>query len=108
MAIVDINVVKASAKVCIADQAQLSPGDTARWINQTGDDIILFFPHGDVLGKGSKHFFVTIPDRTSHHHAGTAAKKNAGGPPEQYTYVIFCAATSKFAVGGSDPEIIIF
>ena len=107
MAIVDINIVKASANVCIADQVQLNPGDTARWVNQTGDSVILFFPHEDVFGKGSKHFFATVPDKASHHPAGAATKKNPAGPAEKYTYVIFCRATNRFAVGGSDPEIIV-
>ena len=108
MAIVDINIVKASARVCIVDPAQLAAGDTARWHNQTGDDVIVFFPHDNVLGNAAKHFFTTIPDKASHHAPGAAAKKNAAGPPEPYPYVIFCAATNRFAVGGSDPEIIVF
>jgi len=106
MAIVDINVVKASSRVCIADQAQLNPGDTVRWNNLTGDDIIVFFPHDDRLS--SKHFFKTVVDKDKLHHTGGAAKKNPAGPPESYSYVIFCVATGRFAVGGSDPEIIIF
>lgn len=108
MAIVDINVVKASGRVCIADPAQLNQGDTVRWNNQTGGDIIVFFPHDDVLGNATKHFFNTIADKASHHHTGGARKKNAAGPAEQYSYAIYCLATGRFAVGGSDPEIIIF
>ena len=107
MASVDIYVVKASGRVCIVDQAQLNPGDTVCWHNQTGDDIIVFFPHADVLGKPSKHFFATIKDKAPLPHAGAATKKIPAGPPEQYSYAIFCLATGRFAVGGSDPEIII-
>ena len=113
MAIVNIKVWNAvdsnggPSRICVADPGKISAGDTVRWSNQTGDDIIVFFPHDNVLGNSTKHFFHKIGDKSSHHHTGSATKKNSAGPPERYPYAIYCVATGRFAVGGSDPEMII-
>ena len=95
------------SKVCIADRVKLAPGDTVRWVNNTPGDIIVFFPHDNVLGNTTAHFHHKIASGASHAHPGAAARRTAAGPEEQYSYSIYCAATKRFAVGGSDPEIIV-
>jgi hypothetical protein len=113
MASKDVNVWMAvdangkASRVCVADPVSLAPGDTVRWVNNTGADIIVFFPHDNVLGNATGHFHHKIATGASHAHAGGAARRTAPGKPEQYSYSIYCSATNRFAVGGSDPEIIV-
>jgi hypothetical protein len=113
MAIVDINVWRAldangnPSRVCVANPGVLAPGDTPRWNNNTGGDIIVFFPHDNVLGNATGHFHHKIAANGSHHHNHGATRRTAPGKPEQYSYAIYCAATNRFAVGGSDPEMIV-
>ena len=94
-------------RVCVADPVELQPGDTVKWVNKTGDDIVVFFPHDNVLGPTTGHFHNKIPNGASHAHPGAATRKTPPGRKEQYNYSIFCFATNRFAVGGSDPEIIV-
>jgi hypothetical protein len=111
--IVDINVWIAvdnngkASRVCVADVGTLNNGDTLRWVNKTGGDIIVFFPHDNVLGNATGHFHHKVANNASYHHAGAAARRTPPGEEEQYSYAIYCAAMNRFAVGGSDPEIII-
>jgi len=96
-----------ASRVCVADPVKLQPGDTIRWVNRTGGDIVVFFPHDNVLGNSTGHFHHKVNSGSSYSHPGQATRKNPTGPSEQYNYVIFCAVTNRFAVGGSDPEIIV-
>ena len=96
-----------ASRVCVADPVALAPGDTVRWVNQTGDDIIVFFPHDNTLGNSTGHFHHKVAKNASYAHPGAASKQTPSGPAERYSYVIYSAATKRFAVGGSDPEIII-
>jgi len=113
MAVVTIRISrwKPTQSVCLVETATVNPADTVTWQNDTADDVIVFFPHDDVFGAGSRHFHKTIQPPASGHntyaHAGGAQKKNAGGPPEHYQYVVFCKETMTFAIGGSEPEIIV-
>ncbi len=96
-----------ASRVCVADPVKLAPGDKLRWVNNTGDDIIVFFPHDNVLGNTTGHFHHKVPKNAAYAHPGAAARQTPPGSPEPYSYVIYCAATNRFAVGGSDPEIIV-
>jgi hypothetical protein len=95
------------SRVCVADPASLDRGDTVRWVNNTGGDIIVFFPHARVLGRSRGHFHHKVTRGESYSHPGRAARRTRGRKPEQYSYSIYCSVTKRFAVGGSDPEIII-
>jgi hypothetical protein len=113
MASKDVNVWMATdangraSRVCVADPVKLAPGDTVRWVNKTGGDIIVFFPHDNVLGNSTGHFHHKIAKGATHAHPGAAARQTPPGPEEQYSYSIYCTVTKRFAVGGSDPEIIV-
>ena len=93
------------SRVCVADPVALAPGDTVRWVNKTGGDIIVFFPHDNVLGNA--HFHHKVSKTIPYPHPGAASKQTPGGPAEKYSYAIYSTATNRFAVGGSDPDIII-
>jgi len=113
MASIDVNIWIATdamgrpSRVCVADRVQLAPGDTVRWVNKTGGDVIVFFPHDNVLGNATAHFHHKIANGGSHAQPGGATRRTPPGKPEQYSYSIYCMATNRFAVGGSDPEIIV-
>ena len=113
MASKDVNVWRAldqngnPSKICVADSVKLAAGDTVRWVNSTGGDIIVFFPHDNVLGNSTGHFHHKVANGASYAHAGGASRRTPPGPEEQYSYSIYCTVTKRFAVGGSDPEIIV-
>jgi hypothetical protein len=95
------------SRVCVADPVSLDRGDSVRWVNNTGGDIIVFFPHAKVLGRSKGHFHHKVGKNESYTHEGKAARRTRGSKPEKYSYSIYCSATQRFAVGGSDPEMII-
>lgn len=46
-------------------------------------------------------------DAHSYEHPGGAKRQTTGNQPERYAYAVYCEATRNFAIGGSDPEIIV-
>ena len=104
MAIVDITIDKVTSTVCTVSPGSaglsLAAGDEVRWINNTNDHVIVFFPHDNVLGLGKEHFHKKIDRHGKYPHPGGAAQAGT------FRYVIFCKETGTFAVG-SDPEIVI-
>lgn len=107
MAQVNITITKVSPRVCLVDQQTLNSatGDKANWINHTGDEVIVFFPHDDVLGAGAsgRHFHKQVPKGGNYTHPDPANPAKKG----RFPYAIYCSATQNFAIGGSDPEIIV-
>ena len=106
MAVVDINITQvAGTRVCIVNPTQLQPGDKVRWVNTTQDEVVVIFPHKS--GLGAHVFCHTVAANDDYRHQAAAGKKNPVGPPETFRYAVFCQSTGRFAVGGSDPEIIV-
>jgi len=71
------------------------------WINETGGDIDILVPDGRV-GARRKHL--------SHKPNGPDKGIDfipQGGNGEEYPYAVYCHATRSFAVGGSEPEMIV-
>ena len=102
--------VNESETVCTATPVTLTSkeggvgGDHVRWVNNTGDRVIVFFPHDDafaILGVDQEHFQEEIKKGRKHRNIGGAAHKGT------YRYAIWSDKTGSFAKGGSDPKIII-
>lgn len=97
----------AGTRVCVANPVTVdtTQADTIAWRNNTNDDIIVFFPHDGVFDhNGKTHFHHKINRGGPPFSAGRA---DAGKAGRTFRYVIFCLETGTFAVGGSDPEVII-
>jgi hypothetical protein len=96
--------ISVQAGVAKATKVTAKPGDNVNWVNNTGDRVILFFPHDGIFSLGS-HFHHSI-GKNGHHQplttivAQPVAKKHC-------PYAIWCDATGTFAIGNSDPEIIV-
>lgn len=129
MAKVDIPIDKVTSRVCVVKTKELDSkkGQRANWVNNTGKAVVVFFPHDDVFdedgdskgkragrrgkraggtkqreGKTGKRFFQLIP-KDGEYKTGPV-NGNKTGP---FRYAVFCFATGRFAIGGSDPEIIV-
>jgi hypothetical protein len=114
MAQVDITIKKTSSgcKV-LPPYPSLQVGDTINWRNRTGARIIVFFPHDTALGtvvagvpNPKAHFHLRIPAGGNDGPAEGALSQGAG-TVVSFPYVIWCNATNDWAIGSSDPEIII-
>ena len=91
--------------ICTVPSVTLGPNDNIRWKNETGDDIHIFVPVDKKHGNGPLNggFNRSVPNNAS---------ADSGPPihvtaPTNYSYAIYCTATGVFAVGGSDPQIIV-
>jgi hypothetical protein len=106
MAVVNIAVTQVpGTKVCYVPAPTIQQGDKVTWTNTTTDDVVLLFPH--TVGLGSHVFSHVIAAGQTYHHLAPADKKNPAGPEERFRYALFCRSAGRFAVGGSDPEIIV-
>jgi hypothetical protein len=81
------------------------PGDNVNWINTTTAKAIVFFPHGGVFGSGSGHFHHQIKDGDSFKPARAVVRQSTR--KRTCRYAIWCEETHAFAIGNSDPEIIV-
>ena len=72
-------------------------GDLVRWLNLTGDEIIVFLPRNV---RDADPAVVTIAN-------GAAGGITAGNVDGATFYQVFCSATNSYAEGNSDPIIII-
>jgi hypothetical protein len=107
MAYVDIEIRQLlGTRVCFARPARLQPGQRVRWINRTKGDAVVFFPH--TTGLGPRIFCRTISPGKSYKHQAPARKTNPDqDEPESFHYAIYCHWRRGFAIGGSDPEIMV-
>ena len=80
-------------------------GDKVNWINTTADDAIVFFPHDGVFGAGSLHFHHTIPSGKPFQPKKAIVKQLV--KKRICNYAIWCQESMSFAIGNSDPEIIV-
>lgn len=105
MAVVDVTIKQNTAGTGCTVSPSPAPlkraTDDIRWFNDTGDKIILFFPHDGVLGDDD-HFHQSIADQKKHKRTGP----DGSTTKTTYKYAIYCRATGTFATG-SDPEIIV-
>jgi hypothetical protein len=91
--------------VCFVINPTIQQGDKVTWTNRTTADVVLLFPH--TAGLGANVFCHTIAAGQTYHHQATANKRNPAGNPEVFRYALFCHSAGRFAIGGSDPEIIV-
>ena len=91
---------------CFAIPASVvaTAGDTVKWFNLTGGGATVIFPHDGVFGVGvpGQGFGQRIKD-TQDHQPGNPVQAGLRHCP----YKIYCEITDSFAVGSSDPEIIV-
>ena len=101
MANIDVTITSPTATSSKIDVGSIRVGknDTITWINNTGDVVVLFFPH-DKMANSQNHFYRTIQDQESD------VIKITTGIKRPYRYGVFCHSTNSFATG-SDPEIIV-
>ena len=79
----------------------LDHNDTIAWLNLTGDDVTVLFPHAGVFANHANAFAQTLNDQNKHDPG------QASNVTKAFPYAVFCKATGTFAVGNSDPEIIV-
>ena len=66
MANIDVTITSPTATSSKIDVGSIRVGknDTITWINNTGDVVVLFFPH-DKMANSQNHFYRTIQDQES-------------------------------------------
>ncbi len=91
--------------ICIAapGSAPVGVGGKVSWTNNTGGLVTVYFPHDGVLGR--RRFEKDIEDGETYIHPEPAKKKGSG--EQRYTYAVYSEITKNFAIGGSDPDIIV-
>ncbi len=91
--------------ICIASpgSAPVDAGGKVSWTNHTGDLVTVYFPHDGVLGR--RRFEKDIEDGETYIHPEPAKKKGSG--EQRYAYAVYSEVTRNFAIGGSDPDIIV-
>lgn len=106
MATTTIRIRKTAGGTCkVTSPAYVSSADEIAWVNETDDRVILFFPHDKVLGRPTmkRNFKKSIKKNGTFVIRGPRAST----PKKSYVYSVYCQATERFGVGGSDPEIIV-
>lgn len=88
--------------VVVPPSVVLEQGDSIRWVNVTGSPATVLFPHANVFGANA--FSARMDNTNNNKHAPA---NPAGNVTQQFPYRIFCEATNAFALGNSDPEIIV-
>ena len=81
-------------------------GKKVKWVNLTGGEVIITFPHANVFGNPSDAFIVTLAPAGADSHHTTRAVVGQGGS-KNFPYSVYCEAVSDFAYGNSNPEIIV-
>jgi hypothetical protein len=108
MTVVNIDIVQLlPINLCFVVNPTIQQGDKVTWTNKTTADVVLLFPH--TAGLGPNVFCHTIAAGQTYHHLAAANKRNPapGSAQEVFRYALFCHSVGRFAIGGSDPEIII-
>lgn len=91
--------------ICVVEKVHVVPGDKVCWDNQTGKPIDILFPdHGLLkirhIGHGAGQ---TNPaDQPEIQKVPVDSSK-----PLSYFYAVYSHRLKKFAVGGSEPEMIV-
>ena len=80
----------------------LDHNDTISWLNLTGDDVTVMFPHAGVFGVHAGAAFAQSVGHGNKHDPGAVQNLTQACP-----YCVFCQVTGTFALGNSDPEIIV-
>ena len=106
MANKQVNIVTAFQR-CLADPAHLKakPGDSITWVNQTGGEVTVFFPHDNVF-KSKGRFNLKV-DKGKTDGPREPLDNPGEGRPRSFRYAVFSEETGSFAQGHSDPFIII-
>jgi hypothetical protein len=81
----------------------LALADTVEWRNRTGDRVVVFFPHANVFGTT---LLKDVADGSSSGAFPVTLVVGAGNS-KTFRYGIWCDQTDDWAVGNSDPEIIV-
>jgi hypothetical protein len=99
-----IRVIQQGNSVCRAvpasEFADRAVADEIRWKNLTNGSITLFLPAGVFSAQATSEDIAP---------GGQSAAKPvlASAAPGHHPYTIFCTATNGFAIGNSEPEIIV-
>jgi hypothetical protein len=79
-------------------------GDTVLWRNRSTDRIVVFVPSTDPFGAVHSEDIKNSADSKT---PSTVSYNPSSGNSKTFPYAIWCDATNDWAVGNSDPEIII-
>jgi hypothetical protein len=94
-----------AAGFTLADPGVLTvlPGDTVQFVNGIGRKMLLYFPETELFEElADLGRVVEVPkDGTKLRVAGRLKQQKA------YQYAMWSGATRSFAIGGSNPKIII-
>jgi hypothetical protein len=84
-----------------SDIADHATPDNVIWKNLTKDEIVVMFPKGAFAPLANHVTQVVAPG------GNVNLPIDAGATLQNYSYVVFCRETNSFAIGNSDPEIIV-
>ena len=84
----------------------VSAGDTVEWRNRTGDRMVINVPHPVLQLAGTTKLVQEEVATASSSTQYTLAPATANSS-KAYVYSIWCDQVEDWAIGNSDPEIII-
>lgn len=100
---VEVSIVSGT-DICVVKPGifHLGAGNNIRleWKNSTGGEVVVYLPEDDLDAVDRE---VRIPDGNT---KGTTFR-NPRGTGSHYSYAVYCCQTKSFAVGGSEPEMIV-
>lgn len=86
----------------------VKPGTEIHFANTTSGKVLVFVPQaGDLFAKKPPWEVIEIPRSKTPRKIGTVAVQPVDFP-QVFSYAVFVASDESFAVGGSNPRIIVY
>lgn len=86
----------------------VKPGTEIHFTNSTSGRVLVFVPQArELFGKKTPWEVIEVPRSTTPRKIGTVAAQPMDFP-QVYSYAVFVEADESFAVGGSNPRIIVY